>query len=346
MYTCLVCGYNKLVRAPFDKNGIPSFATCPCCLFEFGVTDDEGGYSLEEFRKIWIEKYDFPFSNLKLKPKTWNRLVLQKQLNNLNSVDDRGRALPRASLKHLGQLLYGSVIGKKPHNTIFSYNYHNISHITRFLSKATENIKREDNTLVDIGCGNSPYFEIFKNKVTKYIAVDLQESLPKKEYRLIDQKVGIAEKLPIDNDSVHIVLSNQVLEHVTDPHKAIQESYRVLKKGGCILGSVPHMSPIHLEPHDFRRYTSLGLQKLLKENGFKKITIEGNGGVYKTAAVILTMDWLLSPKKEGQEQRSSSMKALMIAPAVGVVNALASMLDNLFADKDRSATNYCFLSVK
>jgi ubiquinone/menaquinone biosynthesis C-methylase UbiE len=43
---------------------------------------------------------------------------------------------------------------------------------------------------------------------------------------------SVGESLPFDNDSMDLVVSNQVLEHVNDPRQVLTEVYRVLKPGG------------------------------------------------------------------------------------------------------------------
>jgi SAM-dependent methyltransferase len=162
----------------------------------------------------------------------------------------------------------------------------------------------------------------------------------------IKQIVGFAELLPLENSFADIVLSNQVLEHVLDPIKAVSEMYRVLKPNGLCIGSVPHISPVHLEPYDFRRYTDLGLEKLLKEAGFIDIKIEGNGGVYSAAALMIAMDWMLTSKEEGKAQGFSSSRAVLLSPIVGLMNALALSSDMILGNKNRTPANLCWIASK
>ncbi len=238
------------------------------------------------------------------------------------------------------------IMGKRPYNTIFSFNYHNIRPIVNFLSKSKLKIDSNDKILLDVGAGASPYYEIFKDTVESYIVVDMETALPKKEVRDIVQKVGIAESLPIESESIDIVLSNQVLEHVLDERKAVQESFRVLKSGGLFIGSVPHISPIHLEPFDFRRFTYYGLKKLLEDYNFKVLEIEGNGGVHKAMALTLTMDWYLSRNEEGKSQTFKSFRHTAFFLVNGLINLLGIIGDKIFGDKKRSPSNYCWIAIK
>lgn len=238
------------------------------------------------------------------------------------------------------------VMGRRPFNTVFSFNYHNISHIVKFLKSYAADIKKKDTVLLDVGAGASPYYEILAPRIKEYIAVDMAEILPKVETRPILQKAGTAEKLPIADASVDIVMSNQVLEHVTDERAAVAESFRVLKSGGHFIGSVPHISPIHLEPWDFRRFTYYGLKQILENHGFEVIKIEGNGGVHRAMAMSVTMDWFLSKHKPGQPQRFRTGRHLLFAPITGFINIFAVVLDFLLSDKKRSPANYIWVARK
>ena len=55
---------------------------------------------------------------------------------------------------------------------------------------------------------------------------------------LADVKADICA-LPFDDDCFDLVLCNHVLEHITDDAKAMQELYRVTKKGGTLIAQVP-----------------------------------------------------------------------------------------------------------
>jgi len=48
-----------------------------------------------------------------------------------------------------------------------------------------------------------------------------------------------ALNLSFDDESINIIVSNDVFEHVPDIHKAISEAFRVLKKTGTLLFSIP-----------------------------------------------------------------------------------------------------------
>lgn len=72
-----------------------------------------------------------------------------------------------------------------------------------------------------------------------------------------------------------IVLCLNVLEHVYDFQKAIDNVYRSLKKGGTAVIAVPTFYPLHDEPGDYWRFTEHALKRML--GAFKDVSIEHKG---------------------------------------------------------------------
>ncbi|NLF74575.1 MAG: class I SAM-dependent methyltransferase [Chloroflexi bacterium] len=241
---------------------------------------------------------------------------------------------------------YELVLGKHPNNTIFSFNYHNVRHLNRYLRQARAKIPGSGLLLVDIGAGKSPYYPIFADITARYVALDVPESLAAGSNVHVERVGALAERVPLAGAVADVVISNQVLEHVIAPEAVAGEIYRILKPGGLFIGSVPHISPVHLEPYDFRRYTDLGVRQLLHNAGFTGIEIEGSGGVYSAAALMIAMDWVLSTRREGQPQRFSNGRAFALFPLVGLLNGTGLLLDSVLPDKQRSPSNLCWTARK
>lgn len=54
-YTCPVCGYPDLTEPPRSADG-GSYEICYSCGFEFGVTDDDLGFTYESWRQRWVAR--------------------------------------------------------------------------------------------------------------------------------------------------------------------------------------------------------------------------------------------------------------------------------------------------
>ena len=73
----------------------------------------------------------------------------------------------------------------------------------------------------------------------------------------------------IQDESIDVINATELFEHVKNPEKGLKECYRVLKKDGVMILSVPFLYPIHADPYDFQRWTEEKWRKVLEEIGFK-----------------------------------------------------------------------------
>jgi ubiquinone/menaquinone biosynthesis C-methylase UbiE len=73
------------------------------------------------------------------------------------------------------------------------------------------------------------------------------------------------QNLPYQDNEFDYIISDQVLEHIENPIKAINESYRVLKKGGIAIHTTCFMNYIHSYPGDYWRFTPDALRWLCKD---------------------------------------------------------------------------------
>jgi SAM-dependent methyltransferase len=97
--------------------------------------------------------------------------------------------------------------------------------------------------ILDAGCGSGTYFNdpvrqrrnlrILKGKARKVIGIDVDPVA--KDNPCIDEfYLIVSDTWPIDDQSVDMVICDNVLEHIKDPDKWFDEANRVLRKGGYI----------------------------------------------------------------------------------------------------------------
>jgi len=79
--------------------------------------------------------------------------------------------------------------------------------------------------------------------------------------------VAPAEALPLEDSSVDLVVTQETLEHVQNPFKAMDEIRRVLKPGGIVYCQLPFVIGYHPGPTDFWRFTREGIVELVRHSG-------------------------------------------------------------------------------
>jgi len=78
---------------------------------------------------------------------------------------------------------------------------------------------------------------------------------------------------PIKDETIDTIVCTGVLEHVSDPFKAVDEIYKALKFGGRVFLETPFMQTIHAAPKDFSRWTPEGLKKLMCAFDVKSVDV-------------------------------------------------------------------------
>lgn len=107
------------------------------------------------------------------------------------------------------------------------------------------NIKKGERVL-DLGCSFGEQAMMIARLGYKVVGVDLSKKrigflnrLSKKEKLDCNGIAGDIKKLPFKKNFFDCVVATEVLEHIPDPQKAIDEAFRVLKPGGKACVSVP-----------------------------------------------------------------------------------------------------------
>lgn len=128
--------------------------------------------------------------------------------------------------------------------------------------------------VIDIGSGNAGYQKTLAPGNTLF-TLDYPDTNIR--YGSRPMIYGTAISLPFTKNTFDYVLLLEVLEHIELDREAICETLRVLKPGGRLIVSVPFLYPAHDTPHDFRRYTTFGLESTLKQAGFRIVSCKPNG---------------------------------------------------------------------
>jgi len=126
----------------------------------------------------------------------------------------------------------------------------------------TNNINKK---FVDLGCGDKHLENVVITNGFKYVGLDIND---------INFE---SDKFPLEDNSIEIVVSLAVLEHIHDPNNFLTECYRILKPGGLIFLSTPNFALCYKffydDPTHVRAYTPKSLKTLLEIFNFKKVDI-------------------------------------------------------------------------
>ena len=216
--------------------------------------------------------------------------------------------------------------------------------------------------LLDVGCGEKPYEDIFLPYVGSYVGVEHEAAFlhtttstrAKKPDVLYDGK-----RLPFDDGAFDTVLSVQVLEHTARPQELLAEMARVLRPGGTLILNAPFCFRLHEEPLDFFRYTPHGLRDMAEREGLEVERTLAQGSLWSVlghklnsylafhVADLGTVTQALG--KLGHEAAATKKPRLwsfpFVLPTMFAVSAGARILDRVLPD-ETEALSYLIVAKK
>ena len=171
--------------------------------------------------------------------------------------------------------------------------------------------------LLDIGCGERPYDQILQQHSVSCIGIEGD----RQRYATSRPDVwGDGLSLPCRDACVDTVVAFQVLEHVPEPAQLFGECCRVLRPGGHLIVTAPHIWGVHEEPEDYFRFTGYGLAHLAHQAGLRVDTVKPMAGYWVTAGARLCY-YLQHFEKIGL--------SIVVRPLYAAVQLLALVLDRL-----------------
>jgi ubiquinone/menaquinone biosynthesis C-methylase UbiE len=142
-------------------------------------------------------------------------------------------------------------------------------------------------TILDVGAGTCPYKQYFSHcnykthDFKKYHGVMLGNTT---EYGKIDYESDI-NNIPVPDESFDVILCTEVLEHVPEPIRALEEMVRIVKPGGRIFLTAPLGSGLHQLPyHYYGGYTPEWYKHFAEKHKLTVNEIVPNGGYFRLLA--------------------------------------------------------------
>ena len=158
-----------------------------------------------------------------------------------------------------------------------------MSQMQQAILQAVLRLTPRPQSLLDIGCGNASFTRVMASDLPQTSVVGLDPVLPRRPApRGIRFVVGDVTKLPFDEASFDVLTSCKSFHHWGDKKAGLQESYRVLKKGGWLVigdgliqgwldNRVMRWMVKHLDSGDIADYNEL--VSMLKSVGFESTSI-------------------------------------------------------------------------
>jgi len=181
--------------------------------------------------------------------------------------------------------------------------------------------------VLDIGCADQKMRPFLSEDAT-YIGLDYYHTAVF-WYKTRPQIYGDAQCLPFCDSSLHWVLMMNVLEHLSNADRCLDEVYRILTHGGKLVIHVPFMYPLHDKPLDFQRWTIYGLRVLAQSHGFRIIQETPKGRPLETAALLTNIALSKTLLHWISQKNPLSILVLLLPPIILCANVLAWLLSKI-----------------
>lgn len=162
----------------------------------------------------------------------------------------------------------------------------------------------------------------------RYVGLDYPPSGTR--YRALPHVWADAMQLPVRSGTVDGVALFEVLEHLTDPARALRETARALRSGGVAVVTVPFLYPVHDAPFDFGRLTSHQLRHLASSAGFEIAELNERGYALETAAMLACLALAEACLRAVEQRRLAALLLLPLLLAVPLLNSAGYLLSRLF----------------
>jgi SAM-dependent methyltransferase len=135
----------------------------------------------------------------------------------------------------------------------------------RMLTEILRSSRQAPAVIVDVGCGDglATSVAVTANPGHRFVGVDWSaDALRQAQARgLALLRAGVeGAGLPLATASADVVIMSELIEHLVDTDSALEEAWRILKPGGCLLLSTPNLAAWYN-----RGLLALGVQPVFSE---------------------------------------------------------------------------------
>lgn len=171
------------------------------------------------------------------------------------------------------------------------YRHFSASTVSRIRETERLIVDHARGSVLDVGCGHMPFRTLLLRHAESYDGLDLEPRVEGVRY-----VTDAATMSGVPPGAFDTVLCSEVLEHVDNPDQVLAAIANVLRPGGKLLATVPHLSRLHEEPFDYYRYTGYGLRALLQRAKLEVVELTPQAGLvsflaHQASTVFLGLLW-------------------------------------------------------
>jgi SAM-dependent methyltransferase len=150
--------------------------------------------------------------------------------------------------------------------------------------------------------------------------------------------LGDGCEMQFPNSSFDTVLCIQVLEHVFEPIRMVEEISRVLRSGGKAIFLIPQTSTTHMAPEFYQNMSRYWVERAMERGGLKIISHKPLGGFWSTQASHMLYFFFHSARIGGFSDRKNRRNLLFyfLWPFMAVLAILLIPIGLLFSFGDLS----------
>lgn len=148
---------------------------------------------------------------------------------------------------------------------------------------------RQNNRLLDIGCGAGYLLEEAQKQQWQVLGTEISDpAVEDLRIRGINVFQGDISQIISEHNSYDVVISTEVIEHVSDPASLAESAYLLLRNDGLFWGTTPNGKGISANllcenwsvvapPEHIQLFSKRGLEITLQRAGFRKVVVTTQG---------------------------------------------------------------------
>lgn len=159
----------------------------------------------------------------------------------------------------------------------------NIISLERYSRKHFYLLRTQPGRLLEVGCGDGHNLALLRKKGWEVIGQEIDPAaahIAKTRYRC-KVHVGTLQEISLPDNAFDVIITNHVLEHLSDPESICKECYRILKPGGKFVAITPNIKSLSHRyfqkdwvgldvPRHLHLFSEATLESLIRKTGFRK----------------------------------------------------------------------------